>query len=98
MIYTSEARGSDESGDGSRDRPFKSVLQALRAADGKEPLPTIKVDAKAEEEVSSPLDERGVLAGRPAKGKTSMVDANVHLITQYGLSGLVLVLGLVELY
>lgn len=38
------------------------------------------------------------LARQPAKGKTSMVDANVHLITQYGLSGLVLVLGLVELY
>ena len=54
VIYTSEKRGSDESGDGSRDRPFKSVLQALRAADGKEPLPAIKVDAKTEGEVSLP--------------------------------------------
>lgn len=52
VTYTSEKRGSDESGDGSRERPFKSVLQALRAADGKEPLPVIKVDAKAEGEVS----------------------------------------------
>lgn len=63
VIYTSEKRGSDESGDGSRERPFKSVLQALRAADGKEPLPVIKVDAKAEGEVSLPLDERARRSG-----------------------------------
>ena len=54
MIYTSEKRGSDGSGDGSLSSPFKSVLQALRAAGGQDPLPTIKVDAKTEGEVSPP--------------------------------------------
>lgn len=54
VIYTSEKRGNDESGDGSLASPFKSVLQALRAAGGQDPLPTIKVDARAEGDVSLP--------------------------------------------
>ena len=46
-IYTSEKRGSDETGDGSDKNPFKTVLQAMRHA-GKEPFPAIFVDAKDE--------------------------------------------------
>lgn len=46
-IYTSEKRGSDESGDGTEGKPFKTILQAMRHA-GKEPFPTIYVDAKEE--------------------------------------------------
>ncbi|XP_067665731.1 asparagine--tRNA ligase, cytoplasmic-like [Haliotis asinina] len=44
-IYTSEKTGSDESGDGTECKPFKTVLQAMRQA-GKEPFPTIYVDGK----------------------------------------------------
>lgn len=44
-LYTSEKRGSDESGDGGKDKPFKTILQAMRHA-GKEPFPTIYVDSK----------------------------------------------------
>lgn len=47
-LYTSEKRGSDESGDGGKDKPFKSILQAMRHA-GKEPFPTIYVDSKDKE-------------------------------------------------
>ncbi|XP_046679659.1 asparagine--tRNA ligase, cytoplasmic-like [Homalodisca vitripennis] len=46
-IYTSEKTGCDETGDGTENKPFKTVLQAMRHA-GKEPLPTIYVDAKEE--------------------------------------------------
>jgi len=46
-IFTSEKSGSDESGDGSEAKPYKTVLQAMRHA-GKEPFPTIYVDAKEE--------------------------------------------------
>lgn len=46
-IYTSENTGSDETGDGTAEKPFKSVLQAMRHA-GKEPFPTIYVDGKDE--------------------------------------------------
>jgi len=46
-IYTSDSTGSDESGSGTEDKPFKTVLQAMRHA-GKEPFPTIYVDAKEE--------------------------------------------------
>ncbi|CAG9104422.1 unnamed protein product [Plutella xylostella] len=49
-IYTSDKRGSDETGDGSEDKPFKTILQAMRHA-GKEPFPTIYVDAKEERKV-----------------------------------------------
>lgn len=44
-IYISEKKGSDEDGDGSEAKPFKSVLQAMRSA-GKEPFPVMYVDAK----------------------------------------------------
>lgn len=39
-IYTSESRGSDESGEGTYKVPFKTVLQAMRRH-GKEPFPVI---------------------------------------------------------
>lgn len=44
-IYTSEKHGSDEHGDGTEQKPFKTILQAMRHA-GKEPFPVIYTDAK----------------------------------------------------
>lgn len=44
-IYTSEKTGSDDSGDGSESKPYKTILQAMRHA-GKEPFPVIYVDSK----------------------------------------------------
>jgi asparaginyl-tRNA synthetase len=44
-LYTSDKNGSDESGDGSEAKPFRTILQAMRHA-GKEPFPVIYVDAK----------------------------------------------------
>lgn len=46
-IYTSDKEGSDETGDGTEEKPFKTILQAMRHA-GKEPFPTIIVDSKEE--------------------------------------------------
>ncbi|KAK3776124.1 hypothetical protein RRG08_046791 [Elysia crispata] len=46
-LYTSESRGDDATGDGSKDKPVKTILQAMRIA-GAEPLPTIYCDAKQE--------------------------------------------------
>lgn len=45
-IYTSEKHGNDDTGAGTTVAPFKTVLQAMRFA-GKEPFPTIYVDAKS---------------------------------------------------
>lgn len=42
-IYTSEKRGSDEAGNGTEERPFRTILQALRSH---ELFPTIYVDGK----------------------------------------------------
>nr|CAG4651673.1 EOG090X030S [Triops cancriformis] len=44
-LYTSEKSGNDESGDGTEAKPLKTILAAMRHA-GKEPFPTIYVDAK----------------------------------------------------
>ncbi|KAL3866906.1 hypothetical protein ACJMK2_044156 [Sinanodonta woodiana] len=46
-IYTSESTGCDEGGNGTQEKPFKTVLQAMRHA-GKEPFPTIYGDGKEE--------------------------------------------------
>lgn len=51
-IYTSDKSGSDENGDGSESKPFKTILQAMRHA-GKEPFPTIYVDSKDEKSTSA---------------------------------------------
>ncbi|XP_062516538.1 asparagine--tRNA ligase, cytoplasmic-like [Corticium candelabrum] len=53
-LYTSEKSGSDETGDGTESKPFKSVLQAMRAI-GAEPFPSILVDSKTEGERWEPV-------------------------------------------
>ncbi len=44
-LYTSESRGSDEAGEGTKKVPYKTVLQAMRRH-GKEPFPVIYQDSK----------------------------------------------------
>ncbi|XP_002735562.1 asparagine--tRNA ligase, cytoplasmic-like [Saccoglossus kowalevskii] len=46
VLYISEKEGSD-SGDGTQDKPFKTVLQAMKSY-GKEPFPKMYVDGKEE--------------------------------------------------
>lgn len=53
-IYTSEKRGSDETGDGTEGKPFKTIMQAMKHH-GKDPFPTIYVDAK-DEKADSPYE------------------------------------------
>jgi len=48
--YTSEKNGSDENGEGTQEKPYKTVLEALRRA-GQEPFPAIFVDGKTEDKV-----------------------------------------------
>ena len=50
-IYTSDLRGSDESGEGTYKVPYKTVLQAMRRY-GKEPFPVIYQDAKPDSEAA----------------------------------------------
>lgn len=50
-IYTSETRGSDESGDGTAKVPYKTILQAMRRH-GKEPFPTLYQDAKKDSDAA----------------------------------------------
>lgn len=51
-IFTSEKSGNDDAGDGTEGNPFKTIFQAMRHA-GKEPFPTIYVDAKDESKVKN---------------------------------------------
>lgn len=53
-LYTSEKRGNDETGDGTKDKPYKTILRAMKHA-GKEPFPTIYVDVK-DEKAETPYD------------------------------------------
>ncbi|CAK9804319.1 Asparagine--tRNA ligase, cytoplasmic [Anthophora plagiata] len=47
-IYTSQKNGNDETGDGTKSNPFKTILQAMRYAN-KEPFPPIYQDSNEEE-------------------------------------------------
>ena len=49
-IYTSEKYGSDESGDGTSEKPFKTILHAMQYH-GQEPFPVIYVDGKSDDKV-----------------------------------------------
>lgn len=46
-IFTSEKYGNDETGDGSNEKPFKTILRAMRHAE-KEPFPPIYQDSREE--------------------------------------------------
>ncbi|XP_035894922.1 asparagine--tRNA ligase, cytoplasmic [Anopheles stephensi] len=50
-LYTSEKGGNDETGKGTAEEPFKTILRAMKHA-GKEPFPTIYVDSKDEKSES----------------------------------------------
>ncbi|XP_035824730.1 asparagine--tRNA ligase, cytoplasmic [Aplysia californica] len=53
-IYTSKYKGDDETGDGTKDNPLRTVLQAMRKA-GQEPFPLIYWDSKNPEQVYGPV-------------------------------------------
>uniref|UniRef100_A0A0V0G7G8 Asparagine--tRNA ligase, cytoplasmic n=1 Tax=Triatoma dimidiata TaxID=72491 RepID=A0A0V0G7G8_TRIDM len=55
-LFTSEKNGNDESGTGTRDNPFKSILRAMKHA-GKQPFPTIYVDSKEEGQKYEPASK-----------------------------------------
>ncbi|CAH1155136.1 unnamed protein product [Phaedon cochleariae] len=44
-IYTSDTKGDDQTGDGTKENPFKTILKAMHKA-GSEPFPLIYVDGK----------------------------------------------------
>ncbi|XP_022330665.2 asparagine--tRNA ligase, cytoplasmic-like [Crassostrea virginica] len=48
-IYTSESTGNDETGDGTQEKPFQTILRAMKFAE-QEPFPPIYVDSKKENE------------------------------------------------
>ncbi|XP_033094426.1 asparagine--tRNA ligase, cytoplasmic isoform X1 [Trachypithecus francoisi] len=48
-LYVSDREGSDATGDGTKEKPFKTGLKALMTV-GKEPFPTIYVDSQKENE------------------------------------------------
>ena len=51
-LYTSEIRGSDESGDGTPKVPYKTILMAMRRGYIAEPYPTIYQDPKPDSEAA----------------------------------------------
>ncbi|XP_012255879.1 asparagine--tRNA ligase, cytoplasmic isoform X2 [Athalia rosae] len=58
-IYTSAKNGSDEAGDGTESKPFKTILRAMRHA-GKEPFPTIYQDSADEAIKYEPASKSGL--------------------------------------
>ncbi|EEC18636.1 asparaginyl-tRNA synthetase, putative [Ixodes scapularis] len=76
-IYTSEASGNDESGDGSEERPVRTLLQAMKIA-GSEPFPTIYGDGKD--------DEIKVRDASAHRGKRVKLFGWVHFLRRQGRS------------
>ncbi|XP_041436978.1 asparaginyl-tRNA synthetase 1 L homeolog isoform X1 [Xenopus laevis] len=48
-MYISDREGNDSTGDGTKEKPFKTILKAMLVA-GKEPFPTFYVDSQKENE------------------------------------------------
>ena len=76
-IYTSESRGSDESGEGSKKVPYKTILQAMRRH-GKEPFPVIYQDAKPDSEAAKEGKLFDVVAKSQIKKMTKLWQQEVR--------------------
>ena len=61
-LYTSELRGSDESGEGTYKVPYKTILHAMKRY-GKEPFPTIYQDPKPDSEAAKSGIRNQVIVG-----------------------------------
>jgi len=70
-IYTSELRGSDESGEGTYKVPYKTILQAMRRH-GKEPFPTIYQDPKPDSDAAKSGKKYEVVAKSQLKKMTKL--------------------------
>ena len=70
-IYTSEARGSDECGEGTYKVPYKTILQAMRRF-GKEPFPVIYQDSKPDSEAAKAGQKYEVVAKSQLKKMTKL--------------------------
>ena len=70
-IYTSDSRGSDESGDGTYKVPYKTIMQAMRRY-GKEPFPVIYQDAKPDSEAAKAGQKYEVVAKSQLKKMTKL--------------------------
>lgn len=70
-IYTSESRGSDESGEGTYKVPYKTILQAMRRF-GKEPFPVIYQDSKPDSEAAKAGQKYEVVAKSQLKKMTKL--------------------------
>jgi len=70
-IYTSEARGNDESGEGTYKVPFKTVMKAMKNA-GKEPFPAIYVDPKPDSEAAKSGAKYEIIAKAQLKKMTKL--------------------------
>merc|ERR1719481_1836565 len=70
-IYTSEARGSDEAGEGTYKVPYKTILQAMRRH-GKEPFPVIYQDPKPDSEAAKSGQLYEVVAKSQLKKMTKL--------------------------
>jgi len=75
-LYTSEARGSDESGEGSYRVPFKTVMRAMKHA-GAEPFPDIFVDPKADSEAAKSGAKYELIAKAQLKKVTKLWQGEV---------------------
>jgi len=70
-LYTSEARGSDEAGEGTYKVPYKTILQAMRRH-GKEPFPVIYQDPKPDSEAAKSGQLYEVVAKSQLKKMTKL--------------------------
>lgn len=70
-VYTSEARGSDESGEGTYKVPFKTVMKGMKHAE-KEPFPAIYVDPKPDSEAAKSGAKYEIIAKAQLKKMTKL--------------------------
>ena len=77
-VYTSDSRGSDEAGEGTYEKPFKTVMKGVKHV-GKEPFPPIYVDVKPDSDAAKRGAKYELIAKAQLKKVTKLWQQEINV-------------------
>ena len=77
-VYTSDSRGSDEAGEGTYEKPFKTVMKGVKHV-GKEPFPPIYIDVKPDSDAAKRGAKYELIAKAQLKKVTKLWQQEINV-------------------